>query len=59
MTMTRDERWKRRQAVQLAAQLPDDPADAIEVLRYAQEFVETFLADGGKPEGRTVRLVQP
>lgn len=35
----------RRHAIQIAAQLPDDPAEAIEVLRLAAEVVENFLGD--------------
>ena len=54
----RDEAWKRRHALQLAAQLPDDPADALDVLRYTRQLVEDYLCDGPKPEGCTVRLVR-
>lgn len=35
--------WRRRQAVQIAAQLPDDPKDALAVLALARELVEGFL----------------
>lgn len=37
--------WLKRQAVQIAAQLPDDPEQAIQVLGYAKEIVEKFLRD--------------
>ena len=36
-------RWLRRQAVQLAAQLPDGRDDALAILRYASELVTGFL----------------
>lgn len=35
--------WHRRQAITLASQLPDNPADALLVLQAARELVETFL----------------
>lgn len=35
--------WQRRQALQIAAMLPDDPRDAIQVLAYAKVLVEKFL----------------
>lgn len=34
----------RRQAVQLAAQLPEKPADALAVISYMKEVVDAFLA---------------
>lgn len=39
--------WHRRHAVQIAAALPDDPEEALLVLRLAEHLVRTFLA---KPE---------
>jgi hypothetical protein len=36
-------RWLRRQAVQIAAQLPDGRDDALAILRYASELVSRFL----------------
>lgn len=42
-----DDGWKRRLAVQLAAQLPEKPADALAVLALAETLVKTFLAPGG------------
>lgn len=41
----------RRHAVQIAAQLPDETADAIRVLEYARQLVTGFLADddGARP----------
>jgi hypothetical protein len=38
------ELWLRRQAVQIAAQLPESGQDALQVLTYAREVVEKFLA---------------
>ena len=37
--------WIRRLAVQIAAQLPENPDDAGQVLRFAQEIVETYMRD--------------
>ena len=37
-------RWRRRQALQVAAQLPDEPEEALTVLRHAQTLVRSFLA---------------
>jgi hypothetical protein len=41
----RSETWRKRQAVQIAAQLPENPADAHAVLDYAKELLDTFLAE--------------
>jgi len=38
------ERWLRRHAVQIVAQLPEDSQDALMVLELARTLVETFLA---------------
>lgn len=38
-----DNGWKRRHAIQIAAQLPDDPADALAVLELAKALVVGFL----------------
>jgi hypothetical protein len=35
--MTNDTVWQKRHALQIAAQLPDNPDDALLVLRYAKE----------------------
>jgi hypothetical protein len=40
----REEHWRRRQALQVAAQLPDDPEEALTVLRHTQTLVRSFLA---------------
>lgn len=36
--------WRRRHAIQIAAQLPENPKDAVAVLEYARELVDVFLA---------------
>jgi hypothetical protein len=41
---TREDHWRRRQALQVAAQLPDEPEEALTVLRHAQTLVRSFLA---------------
>lgn len=35
--------WQRRHAIHIVSELPDDPADALAVLRFATEVVERFL----------------
>ena len=37
----REEHWRRRQALQV--QLPDDPEEALTVLRHAETLVRSFL----------------
>lgn len=37
------ENWLRRHAIQIAAQLPESPEDAILVLELARQLVEGFL----------------
>lgn len=53
------ENWLRRQAVQIVAQLPEDPNDAVIVLELAKNLVEGFLKDQPvlpleRPEGAVV-----
>ncbi len=43
----RDDAWRRRQALQVAAQLPDNPKEALTVLRHAETLVRSFLAKAG------------
>ena len=42
----REEAWHRRQALQVAAQLPDQADAALAVLRHAETLVRTFLGKG-------------
>lgn len=44
--------WRRRQAVQLAAQLPESRADAIAVLEYVRQIAEShmFPLEGSYPQ---------
>jgi len=37
--------WLRRQAIQIAAQLPENTDDALVVLEHAKALVEGFLKD--------------
>jgi hypothetical protein len=46
--------WKRRHAIQIAAQLPEDPADALAVLDLAKALVESFLV-----EAQPTRVLAP
>ena len=41
--------WRRRQALMLVSQLPDNPADALAILDLVRELVVSFL-QGGAPE---------
>lgn len=40
-----DSGWRRRQAVQIVAQLPESPEDAIAVLELAKLLVQSFLME--------------
>ncbi len=44
--------WQRRHAIQIVAQLPDNPRDAIQVLELAKQLVEGFLV-GDQPRRPT------
>jgi hypothetical protein len=39
------DRWLRREAIQIVAQLPDDESQALMVLEYARQLVVGFLAE--------------
>jgi hypothetical protein len=41
-----DDLWLRRQAVTIAAQLPENRDDACAILRYAEEIVTEFIFVG-------------
>lgn len=38
--------WRRRHALQIASQLPENPEDAEVVLRHVHELVDNFLHKG-------------
>lgn len=44
------EAWHRRQAIQIAAQLPENGEDALIVLGLARELVDAFLYPPQRPE---------
>ncbi len=53
--MTKIEQWQRRHAIQIAAALPDDVTDALQVLELARELVAGFLAGPeAKPKAATI-----
>lgn len=37
------DKWLKRQAIQIAAQLPDNSEDALAILEYAVELIQVFL----------------
>ena len=43
----REDAWLRRQALQVAAQLPDNSREALTVLRHVETLVRSFLAKTG------------
>ena len=47
--MSGDRNWRRRQAIQLVAQLPESIDDALEVLELAKELVKGFLSEDQPP----------
>ena len=45
-----NDQWRRRQALQLAAQLPDGRKDQLAIIHDLQWLVKNYLTDGpGKP----------
>lgn len=44
------EAWLKRHALQISAQLPENPEDALAVLRFSMEIVEGFLRPSGAPQ---------
>lgn len=46
--------WHRRHAIHIASQLPEDPEDALAVLRLSMELVEKFLIAPQAPLDRPV-----
>jgi hypothetical protein len=55
----KEENWHRRHAIMLASQLPEDPEDALAVLRLATELVTGFMAGPTtlkKPTPTVVRI---
>lgn len=52
------DRWLRRQAVQLVAQLPETEEDALRIIAYSRELVSQFIGnDIARRETRALRLV--
>lgn len=46
------EAWLKRQALNIVAQLPEEPEDALAVLAYAVELVSGFMKPRKVPEKR-------
>ncbi|SFH82101.1 hypothetical protein [Bradyrhizobium sp. cf659] len=46
----KEELWHRRHAVQIVSALPEDPEDALAVLRLAMQLVTGFLAGSEAPK---------
>ena len=44
--MANKQGWRKRHAIQIVAQLPENTADALAVLDHARDLVERFLAEG-------------
>ena len=44
--------WLKRHAIQIAAQLPENPKDAVAVLEYVKEIVDKFLSSECEQSGR-------
>lgn len=51
---TKSETWRKRQAIQIAAQLPENAADARAVLLYATELLNGFLTETDQPAAPVV-----
>ena len=52
--MAKEEAWHRRHAIHIASELPDQPEDALIVLRLATQLVTGFLAEPEPTLGRPV-----
>lgn len=48
--MSDSDSWKRRHALLIASQLPDDPADALQVLEHVRHLIADFIAGGVAPQ---------
>jgi hypothetical protein len=48
----------KRQAIQIAAMLPDDTVDALAVLEYARSLLCDFLGNSAPDERKVVPFVQ-
>lgn len=54
------EQWLRRQALNIVAQLPDDPEAALAILSRAETFIRGFLQEPGRaPTRPALRIIQP
>jgi hypothetical protein len=53
--------WRRRHALNIASQLPEDPADGLVILDVAREIVVTLLQAGVPEPGKAavVTLIRP
>ena len=47
--------WRKRQALQLVSQLPDNTADALAVLDHARDFVMWSREDAEEPPSAVVK----
>ena len=53
-----NDRWLRRQAIQIASQLPEGRDDALAILRYASELVTGFLESDLLAAGRRLCRIE-
>lgn len=58
MKNTINDGWRKRLAVQLAAQLPERPEDAQAVIDYLGEILRDFISKPGRPSPKLVDLNQ-
>lgn len=52
-----EEAWHRRHAIQIAAQLPEEPKDAILVLEATRRLVDEWLSPQRAPRGECEAVV--
>lgn len=50
------DKWMRRHAIQIVAQLPEKPEDAVAVLELAKKLVEDFLIEPKPQVASTLAL---
>ena len=52
----KSESWRKRQGIQIASMLPENPEDALAILDYARQLVTGFLLDEPPPGAKIVAI---
>lgn len=57
MRMPEDVRWRRRRALEVVSQLPEDPSDALFVLELARSLIENWLIEKAPCEAAPPQVI--